>query len=148
MRNSGFCKRGEITGKKVIGIIFLITGVMLMFFIISQSIGIYSRSRAESDNGSFGAQCVGFIYTITGITATGEELQFEFRNGMSSTEDVHNLTITAEGQEGQAFQLRVPIGTSIGVRVPARVADKFSVYPDGCGMFPAKCTLKEGCTYK
>ena len=143
------CKKGVLTGQKAIGIIFLIVGVMLMFFIISQGVGLYTASKSASDRqGMSSLQCFGFIYTVKGITATDEELQFEFRNEMSSTEDVHNLTIIGAGQSRSAVDVSIPIGSSLAVRVPVRVEDNFTVYADNCELYPLMCTLEGECAYR
>ncbi|MBI2550039.1 hypothetical protein HYV83_02560 [Candidatus Woesearchaeota archaeon] len=73
-------KRGALTGKKAVALILLVVGVMLMFFIISQGVSIYKSSREGTDERTGAARCVGYLYTISGITATDEELQFTFRN--------------------------------------------------------------------
>ena len=147
------CKKGALTGKKAVAIILLIVGVMLMFFIISQGVGIYKSSREASDRqGLSSVQCFGFLYTVKGITATDEELQFEFRNELSSTEEVHNLTImgagTDEGQSRKTVDMSIPIGSSLAVRVPVRVEDNFTVYPDNCLLYPMRCTLEGECAYR
>jgi len=140
-------KMGAFTGKKAIALIFLVMGVLLMLFIISQGMSLFHTSREDSSKKVSSSLCVGFIYSISGITATDQELQFNFMNEMSSTEVVHNITIIDEAQKSQTFQVSIPIGTSTGLRVPVKVADKFTVYPDGCGIFPATCSVKEGCKY-
>ncbi|MBI2141109.1 hypothetical protein HYU16_01660 [Candidatus Woesearchaeota archaeon] len=147
------CKKGLLSGKKAVAIILLIVGVMLMFFIISQGIGIYRSSREASDSqGLSSVQCFGFLYTVKGITATDEELQFEFRNELSSTEEVHNLTIMGAGegavQSRSTVDVGIPIGSSLSVRVPVRVEDNFVVYPDNCQLYPLRCTLEGQCAYR
>ena len=147
------CKKGVLTGKKAVAIILLIVGAMLIFFIISQGIGIYKSSRESSDRqGLSSVQCFGFLYSVRDITATEEELQFEFRNELSSTEEVHNLTImgagTDEGQSRKTVDMSIPIGSSLAVRVPVRVEDNFTVYPDNCLLYPMRCTLEGECAYR
>lgn len=142
-------KIGALTGKKAIGIIFLIVGIMLMFFIISQSTGIYKTSRESSDRqGRVSLQCVGYLYSISGVVISDGELQFSFRNELGSTEDVHNLTVADSSGREQGFSVSIPAGSSYSVRVPVAVADNFSVYPDSCNVFPARCSLEGECTYK
>ncbi|MBI2580274.1 hypothetical protein HYV85_00520 [Candidatus Woesearchaeota archaeon] len=146
------CKKGVLTGKKAVAIILLIVGVMLMFFIISQGIGIYKDSREASDRqGLSSVQCFGFLYTVKGITATDEELQFEFRNELSSTEEVHNLTImgagTGAGQSRSSVDVSIPTGSSLAIRAPVRVEDNFTVYPDNCQLYPLRCSLEGKCSY-
>lgn len=147
------CKKGVLTGKKAVAIILLIVGAMLMFFIISQGIGIYKGSRESSDRqGLSSVQCFGFLYSVREIIATEEELQFEFRNEISSTEEVHNLTImgtgAGAGQSRSTVGIGIPIGSSLAVRVPVRVEDNFTVYPDNCQLYPMRCTLEGECAYK
>ncbi len=148
-----YCKKGVLTGKKAVAIILLIVGAMLMFFIISQGIGTYKGSREATDKiGLSSVQCFGFLYSVNGITATDEELQFEFRNEMSSTEEVHNLTIiggagVGAGQSMRTVDIGIPIGSSLAVRVPVRVEDNFTVYPDNCQLYPMRCTLEGECAY-
>ena len=151
------CKKGVLTGKKAVAIILLIAGVMLMFFIVSQGITIYSTSREETDKtGLSSVQCFGFLYSIRGITATEEELQFEFRNELSSTEDVHNLTVaaaiagagTGSSQGKETVDVSIPMGSSMAIRVPVRVVDNFTVYPDNCQLYPMRCTLEGECSYR
>ena len=146
------CKKGVLTGKKAVAIILLIVGVMLMFFIISHGIGIYKGSREASDRqGLSSVKCFGFLYTVKGITATDDELQFEFRNLVSSTEEVHNLTIAGSGQgAGQSkktVDVSIPVASSMAVRVPVRVDDNFTVYPDNCQLYPMRWTLEGECAY-
>ncbi|MBI3037274.1 hypothetical protein HYY73_06030 [Candidatus Woesearchaeota archaeon] len=140
-------KRGALTGKKAVALILLVVGVMLMFFIISQGVGIYKSSREGTDARNDAARCVGFLYTISGITATDEELQFTFRNEISSTEDIHNLTIADSVSKKQSFAVSIPVGASMAVRVPVKVDGDFTVYPDDCYVFPAKCDVEGECAY-
>ena len=140
-------KRGALTGKKAVALILLVVGVMLMFFIISQGVSIYKNSRDGTDLRIGVTRCVGYIYTISGITATDEELQFTFRNEVSSIEDVSNLTIVGSGPERQSFAVSIPVGSSMAVRVPVKVDGNFSVYPDDCSIFPARCSLDGECAY-
>ena len=145
---SNYNKRGALSGQKVIGIIFLVVGVMLMLFIISQGVKIVKESRDSSNSkGQPSVHCVGYLYTVSGITSTAEELQFDFRNEGSSSEDVHNLTVIDGNRNKQAFQISIPVGSSLAVRVPAKVQDNFSVYPDNCQVFPARCNLDGRCAY-
>ncbi|MBI2142812.1 hypothetical protein HYU20_00530 [Candidatus Woesearchaeota archaeon] len=142
-------RKGALSGKKVIGIIFLVVGLMLLMFIISQAVNIVKVNRDSSNRGGFSSvHCVGFLYTVKGITATGDELQFEFRNEQSSTEEVHNLTVIGADKKKQAFQISVPVGSSMAVRVPVMVEDNFSVYPDNCEVFPARCSVEGICAYR
>lgn len=146
---SNYGKRGALSGKKVIGIILFVVGVMLLLFIISQAVRIVKDSRDASDSkGEPSVHCVGYLYTIGGITATGEELQFNFANEQSSSEDVHNLTVIDSNRNRQTFQISIPAGSSMAVRVPVRVQGNFSVYPDNCGVFPARCSLEGECAYR
>ena len=140
-------KRGALTGKKAVALILLVVGIMLMFFIISQGVSIYKSSREGTDERSGAARCVGYLYTISGITATDEELQFTFRNEVSSIEDIHNLTIADSVLKKQSFAVSIPVGSSMAVRVPVKVDGNFSVYPDDCSIFPAKCSLDGECAY-
>ena len=142
-------KSGALSGKKVIAIIFFIVGIMLLLFIISQAVNIVKVNRDSSDRGGFpSVHCVGYLYTVKGITATGDELQFDFRNEQSSTEEVHNLTVVGSDKKKQAFQISILPGSSMAVRVPVIVEDNFSVYPDNCEVFPARCSVEGGCTYR
>ena len=142
-------KKGELSGKKAIALIFLVIGIMLMFFIISQGTSVYKTSRGSTDKqGIRGLQCVGFLYAISGITGTQDELQFTFRNEMGSTEDVHNLTVGDSAGNRQVFPVNISIGYSFSLRVPVRVEENFSVFPDACHVFPASCNLQGECTYK
>lgn len=141
-------KSGGLTGKKALAIIFLVVGIMLMFFIISQGTSVYKTSREDSDRqGLSSLQCVGFLYTVSGIAATAEELQFTFRNEMSSTEDVHNLTVSGYDSKSQTFPVSILAGSSMAVRVPVKVIDNFTVYPDSCSVFPAACNTDGECSY-
>ena len=140
-------KRGALTGKKAVALIFLAVGIMLMFFIISQGANIYKSSRESTDLRVEAVRCVGYIYKISGITASDEELQFTFRNEVSSTEDVRNLTIADSGLRKQSFAVNIPAGSSMAVRVPVKVDGNFTVYPDSCSIFPAKCNLEGECAY-
>ncbi len=146
--NSEYGKKGALSGEKVVGIILLVVGIMLLLFIISQAVKITKESRDSSDSrGQPSVRCVGYLYTVSGITATSDELQFEFRNEQSSSEDVHNLTVIDGNRNKQTFQISIPAGSSLAVRVPARVQDNFTVYPDNCGVFPARCSLDGKCAY-
>lgn len=143
-------KGGALTGKKAIGIILLIVGVMLMFFIISQGTTLLKSSKQYSDErGLASVQCVGYLYSISGITASADELQFDFRNELSSTEDVHNLTVAGSGGSMWFGEVSIPSSQSMAVRVPVRVeaGDNFSVYPDNCNIYPARCSLGGECAY-
>ncbi len=147
----GSCgKKGALSGQKVIGIILFVVGVMLLLFIISQGVKIVKDSRDSSNSkGVSSAHCVGYLYTVKGITANDEELQFDFINEPSSSEDVHNLTVIDGNRNRQAFQVSIPAGSSLSVRVPVRVDGNFSVYPDNCGVFPARCSVTSGeCSYR
>src|SRR3989338_6758320 len=140
-------RRGGLTGKKAIGLIFLVIGVMLMFFIVSQGTTIYRESREGADQkGLSSVRCVSFIYTISDITPAGDELQFEFSNEISSTEDVHNLTVASPGSTWTG-SVSIPVGTSQSLRVPVRAASNFTVYPDNCALFPALCSIGGDCTH-
>lgn len=142
-------KSGALSGKKVIGIIFLVVGLMLLMFIISQAVNIVKVNRDSSDRRGFpSVHCVGYLYSVKGITATDDELQFDFRNEQSSTEDVRNLTVVGSDLKRQTFQISIPVGSSMAVRVPVRVEDNFSVYPDNCEVFPARCSVEGSCTYR
>lgn len=143
-------KRGALTGKKAVALILFAVGVMLMFFIISQGASIYKSSREGTDARNDAARCVAYLYKISGITATDEELQFMFSNDVSSTEDVHNLTIVAMADSGlreQSFAVNIPVGSEMAVRVPVKVDGNFTVYPDSCSIFPAKCSVEGECAY-
>lgn len=141
-------KGGVLTGKKAVSIILLIVGVMLMFFIISQGVSIYKSSREGSDDRSSALSCVGYLYTISSVTATEDELQFEFKNEVSSSEDVHNLTIIGEGQQSsRTVEVSIPSGRSLAVRVPVSVRDNFTVFPDNCKIYAARCNLDGECAY-
>lgn len=140
-------KKGALTGKKAVALILLVIGIMLMFFIISQGVSIYKSSREGTDLRIDAARCVGYIYTISGITATDEELQFTFRNEISSTEDVSNLTIADSSLRKQSFAVNIPAGSSMAVRVPVKVDYNFTVYPDSCNIFPARCNVEGECAY-
>ncbi len=143
-------KRGALSGPKVIGIIMMVVGIMLLLFIVSQGMKIFKDSRDSSNSkGVPSAHCVGFLYTISGITATSDELQFNFVNDESSSEDVHNLTVVSGSSlKKQAFQLSIPVGSSLAVRVPVSEQDNFTVYPDNCYVFPARCSVDGECTYR
>lgn len=147
---SNYNKRGALSGPKVIGIIMMVVGIMLLLFIVSQGMKIFKDSRDSSDSrGGPSVHCVGFLYTISGITATGDELQFNFLNERSSSEDVHNLTVVSSNSlKKQTFQLSIPAGSSLAVRVPVAVQDNFTVYPDNCQVFPARCSIDGECTYR
>ncbi len=140
-------KTGGLTGKKAIALIFLVIGITLMFFIISQGTGVYRASRESSDRqGLSSLQCVGYLYTISEITGSDGEIQFTFRNQLSSTEDVHNLTVSSSGSKWSG-KVSIPIGSSLAVRVPVRAGGNFTVYPDSCEVFPARCSLEGECAY-
>ncbi len=146
--NSEYGKRGVLSGEKVVGIILLVVGIMLLLFIISQAVKITKDSRDSSNSkGQPSVHCVGYLYTVSGITATSEELQFDFSNERSSSEDVHNLTVIDGNRNKQTFQISIPVGSSLAVRVPVKVDVNFSVYPDNCGVFPARCSLDGKCAY-
>lgn len=142
-------RSGALSGRKVIGIIFLVIGLMLLMFIISQAVDIFKANRDSSDRRGFpSVHCVGYLYTVGGITATSDELQFDFRNEQSSTEEVHNLTVIGSNQKRQTFQIDIPVGSSKAVRVPVTVEGNFSVYPDNCEVFPARCSVEGPCAYR
>lgn len=142
-------RRGALSGQKVIGIILFVVGVMLLLFIISQAVKIVKDSRDSSDSkGGSSVHCVGYLYTIKGITVTDEELQFDFVNEPSSSEDVHNLTVIDSSRRKQSFQVSIPVGSSLSVRVPVMVDGNFSVYPDNCAVFPARCSIEGLCSYR
>ncbi len=142
-------KVGGLSGKKAIALIFLVVGIMLMFFIISQGTSLYKSSRESTDRtGVPGVQCVGYFYTISEITATQDELQFTFRNERASTEDVRNITVAGLEGKKQSFDVNILPGQSLSLRVPATIVDNFSVYPASCSVFPARCNLAGECTYK
>ena len=141
-------RKGAFTGAKAIALVLLIVGVMLMGFIVMQGAGIYKREKAaEQKQGLASVQCVGFLYTVKNIQATVGTLEFEFRNEISSTEDVHHLTIKGESQNSQTVAVYVPVGSSEAVSVPIAVQKNFTVYPDNCQIYAAKCTVGGGCAY-
>lgn len=141
-------KGGALSGKKAVGLILLIVGVLLMFFIISQGISIYKSSRESSDEqGLAGVKCVGYVYSIGKITSTSDELQFELRSEHSSTEDISNITVVDERGTSRTFDVAITPGVARSIRVPVAVQGNFSVYPDSCGIYPAICSIDGECTY-
>ena len=143
-------RKGAFTGAKAIGLLLLAVGMMLMAFIVMHGTGIYKRGRAaEEKQGLSSVQCVGFLYEVTNIRAAPGSLEFELKNEFSSTDDIHNLTITSESQSSQAVTVFIPIGSSTVVSVPLSVRSNFTLYPDNCQIYPARCSISSGdCTYR
>ena len=143
-------RKGAFTGAKAIGLVILAAGLMLMAFIVVHSTGIYKSGRAaEEKQGLSSVQCVGFLYAVTNIRTTPVSLEFELKNEISSTDDIHNLTITGESQSSQAVTVFIPVGSSATVSVPLPVRSNFTLYPDNCQIYPARCRVSSGdCTYR
>ncbi len=142
-------RKGAFTGAKAISIMLLIGGVMLMAFIVIQGGSIYKQGKAaEQHQGLASVQCVGFLYSVKNIHATAGAIEFEFRNEISSTEDVHNITVESERQASQTVAVYVPAGFSEPVMVPIAVEKNFTLYPDNCRIYAAMCTVGGGCTYR
>ena len=141
-------KKGALSGKKAVGLILLIVGVLLMFFIISQGTSIYRDSRDSTDEqGLSSVKCVGYVYSIGKITSSSEELQFELRSEHSSTEDISNITVVDESGVSRTFEVAISPGSARSIRVPVTVQGNFSVYPDSCKIYPAICSVDGECTY-
>jgi hypothetical protein len=143
-------KQGVLSGKKAIGIILLVVGIMLTFFIVSQGLNVYNNSRQVTDDrGTINLQCVGYLFTISEVFSDGgEEIQFKYENSASSTENVNNITVAAIGEISQTFDIPIYIGDSLAVRVPISVIDNFTVYPDNCNVIKANCNVQGECAYK
>ena len=141
-------RKGAFTGAKAIALVLLAAGIMLMAFIVVHSTGIYKRGRAaEERQGLASVRCVGFLYTVKNMHATAAALEFELKNEISSTEDVHNLTVTSESQS-RHVAVFIPIGSSAAVRVPLAVRTNFTLYPDNCQIYPARCKISGECAYR
>ena len=141
-------RKGAFTGAKAIALMLIVAGILLMAFIVIQGAGIYKRGKAaEQHQGLASIKCVGFLYSIKNIQATASTLEFEFRNEISSTEDVHNVTVEAESQASETVAVYVPVGFSESVSVPIAVQKNFTVYPDNCRIYPARCAVGGGCAY-
>ncbi len=142
-------KVGALTGKKAISLILLVVGIMLMFFIISQSINLFKVSKDGSDmDVKPSIKCVGYLYRVSNVIAGSEELQFEMENEKSSSEDIHNITVTGYDQHRQTFALDLPVGFTRGVNVPVKVVDNFTLYPDSCSIYAMTCSADGGCAGK
>ena len=120
-----------------------------MAFIVVNGSGIYKHGKATSDKqGLSSVVCVGYVYNVKNIQASSGALEFVFRNEISSTEDVHNITITGESQDIHVIPIYIPPGSSETVSIPAALQGNFTVYPDNCGIYAAKCRAGGGeCAY-
>ena len=141
-------RKGAFTGAKAIALVLLAAGLMLMAFIVMHGTGIYKSSRAaEEKQGLSSVQCVGFLYTISDIKAAPDSLEFELKNEISSTDDIHNLTILVGNQSKQTVTVNILVGSSATVSVPLSVRSNFTLYPDNCQIYPARCRISGDCAY-
>ena len=146
LRASGSFKRGGAAGAKVISLVLLAVGLMLVVVIAIHTSGIYSLSKdTGKEQGLSSVRCVGFLYDISNIRSTAGRVEFEFINKISSTEDVHNVTVLVGSSTWQTMIIYIPIGTSAIVSAPVKVLDEFIVYPDNCQIYPALCSLSGSC---
>ena len=149
IRPLGKGRKGAFTGAKAIALVLLAGGIMLMAFIVVHGSGIYKREKAASDKqGLSSVACVGFLYTLKNIHAKADALEFDFKNEISSTEDVHNLTVTSENKSSKTVAIYILAGSSASVSVPLAVESNFTLYPDNCQIYPARCKISSGeCSY-
>lgn len=140
-------RRGAFTAAKAIALMLLVAGMLLMSFIVFHGVNIYQQSKSTSDSqGLSSVECVGFLFTISDISSTANSVAFVFKNEISSSDDVHNVTVAA-GQERQTVVVFTPPGTSAQVNVQLPVHGNFTVFPDNCGIYPARCKIGGDCAY-
>jgi hypothetical protein len=143
----GLRKSGASIGIKVMNLILLVTGILIMIFIVVQGCNIFQESKQGSDRQVSGSQCFGYIYSVREIAITPDLLKFRFINDITSTEDVHNITVMDSSGEKHSVVLFIPMGSDSEVAFPLNSGANFSIYPDNCQVFAEKCTAG-GCSLK
>lgn len=134
------------TAKRALAIFFLIFGIGLAVFILTQGIDIYSNSKGyASETTEPSIECIKYFYEIESISYDSGELSFTLKN-LDYSKDFANITI--EGRTSQTLPLNLPRGTSQQVRVAADLTDSFRFYPDGCAVYKTTCTLAGECSSK
>jgi len=134
------------TGNKAIALFFLVFGIFLAIFIVTQGLDIYQNSKGfvnEQEPASI--ECDAFFYEITGITYELDELSMSVEN-LRYGKDILNLTVI--GNDRKFLPILLPVGTTQQLRVGLDVGTNFTVYPGNCAIFQTTCILETGeCTY-
>ncbi|MBS3133393.1 hypothetical protein J4470_04725 [Candidatus Woesearchaeota archaeon] len=132
------------TAKKALAVFFLVFAVALAVFILTQGIGLFKSSKGYvTETAMPSVDCIKYFYEIEGISYQSGELIFTVKN-LGYSEDFKSVAV--EGATSQVLQLQLPKGTSQQIRVRADIADNFSFYPEGCGVYKTTCMLTGECS--
>ncbi|MAG16139.1 hypothetical protein CMO88_03695 [Candidatus Woesearchaeota archaeon] len=132
------------TTKKALAIFFLVFGIGLSVFILTQGIDLFRGSKGYvTDTATPSVDCIKFFYEIDKISYESGELAFTIKN-LDYSEDFSNITV--KGESSQTLPLIVPKGTSQQISVGADLTTNFSFYPAGCQVYKTTCMLTGECS--
>jgi hypothetical protein len=130
-------------GTRIISLLFIVMAAVLMIFIVTQGLSLYSGSREYTvKESSPSINCIGHAYTVRNIVFERGQLSFDFRyESYSDAENVSSVTVLAnESRTAKALfmkgqQRRLSFS---GVQV----SRNFSLYPDSCAAYAIVCDME------
>lgn len=130
------------TAQKALAIFFLVFGVGLAIFILTQGISLFTASSGYvKSTGAPSVDCIKYFYEVGAIAYNAGELSFTIRN-LDYSMDMASITV--ESDSPQVLPLQLPAGSSQQVRLAAQLSTNFSVYPSGCSVYKLICVIGTG----
>ena len=131
-------------GNKALAIFFLVFGIGLVIFILTQGINIYKGSTGYVEETTQpSVDCIKYFYEIDGINYDDPELSFTVKN-LAYSQDFNNVTVV--GLSSQQMELFLPNGASQEIRVVIDLNESFDFYPEDCRVYKTTCTLSGECS--